>query len=70
MGEEPGTVVSDTPFPSLDMVAVRHIRKALEHSGGQIHGAGGAAELLGINHNTLRSRMRRLGIYQKRKAGG
>jgi transcriptional regulator with GAF, ATPase, and Fis domain len=70
MGEEPGTVVSDTPFPSLDMVAVRHIRKALEHSGGQIHGAGGAAELLGINPNTLRSRMRRLGIYQKRKADG
>ncbi|MCW7753928.1 sigma 54-interacting transcriptional regulator [Desulfobotulus sp. H1] len=62
--EEAGPVVCSSPFPSLDMVAVRHIRKALEHSGGQIHGAGGAAELLGINPNTLRSRMRRLGIDQ------
>ena len=31
-------------------------------AGGKIHGQGGAGELLGINPNTLRYRMRKLGI--------
>jgi formate hydrogenlyase transcriptional activator len=44
----------------------RHIRRALEASGGTIHGPEGAAVILGINPNTLRSRMEKLGLMAKR----
>ena len=46
----------------LDTVIVRHIRRVLAMAGGKIHGPGGAGELLGVNPNTLRYRMRILGI--------
>jgi len=46
----------------LDAVVAAHIRKVLELTGGQVQGEGGAAELLGINPSTLRSRMKKLGI--------
>jgi len=39
-----------------------NIRKALEAAQGRIYGQGGAAELLGMNPSTLRSRMKTLGI--------
>jgi transcriptional regulator with GAF, ATPase, and Fis domain len=45
----------------------RHIRRALELSGGKINGPGGAAELLAVHPNTLRTRMEKLGIPYKRK---
>lgn len=45
------------------------IRQALRACEGKVYGPGGAAERLGINHNTLRSRMRRLGITVSRTAG-
>ena len=35
-------------------------------TGGKIHGPGGAGELLGVNPNTLRNRMRKLGIPFRR----
>jgi DNA-binding NtrC family response regulator len=50
---------------TLDEAMARHIRQALQISNGRICGAGGAAQLLGINPNTLRSRMRKLGISFK-----
>jgi len=51
----------------LDAVISLHIQKILAQTGGRVHGSGGAAELLGINASTLRSRMTRLGIeYGKR----
>jgi transcriptional regulator with GAF, ATPase, and Fis domain len=50
----------------LDVIVGRHISFALSRSKGKIHGKGGAAELLGINPNTLRSRMRKLGIHYGR----
>jgi len=50
------------PLLTLDEVAARHIRRALALARGKIHGSGGAGERLGINPNTLRSRMRKLGI--------
>ena len=56
----------DGAFLSLDDAAAVHIRRALERAGGRIHGAGGAGELLGINPNTLRGRMRKLGIPFKK----
>ncbi len=46
----------------LDAVMAAHIRKVLARAGGKIHGPGGAGELLGVNPNTLRYRMRKLGI--------
>jgi transcriptional regulator with GAF, ATPase, and Fis domain len=57
-----------TILPLAEMNS-RHIRRALELSGGKINGAGGAAELLAVHPNTLRTRMEKLGIpYKKRKS--
>jgi PAS domain S-box-containing protein len=47
---------------TLEAMERRHIRKVLDTTGNRIKGAGGAAELLGINPSTLYSRMRKLGI--------
>jgi len=46
----------------LDEAMALHIGKVLALTKGKIHGAGGAAEFLGINPSTLRSRMQKLGI--------
>ena len=46
----------------LDTVVAHHIRRVLGMTGGKIHGPGGAGELLGVNPNTLRYRMKKLGI--------
>jgi transcriptional regulator with GAF, ATPase, and Fis domain len=57
-------------LPNLDIVASTHIRQALKVSKGRINGPGGAAEILGLNPNTLRHRMRKLDIpFGKGKAG-
>ncbi len=45
-----------------------NILRALDSAGGRIYGEGGAAERLGMNPSTLRSRMKALGI--KRDGGG
>lgn len=47
---------------TLDQAVSLHIRRALKTCNGKISGARGAAQFLGINPNTLRSRMRKLGI--------
>ena len=39
-----------------------NLLNALKHAGGKVSGAGGAAELLGVNANTLASRLRALGL--------
>jgi transcriptional regulator with GAF, ATPase, and Fis domain len=49
---------------------LRHLERdsiiaALQRSNRKISGPGGAAELLGINPNTLASRMRSLGIHRR-----
>jgi hydrogenase-4 transcriptional activator len=46
----------------LDEAMAQHIRKVIEHTKGRINGRDGAAELLGINPSTLRSRMEKLGV--------
>jgi transcriptional regulator with GAF, ATPase, and Fis domain len=61
------TYTENTPagteqFPTLDRVVKEHIERALVMTNGKIHGRGGAGELLGVNPNTLRHRMRKLGI--------
>ena len=55
-------------FPKLSTVNADHIRKAMCLSRGKIKGTGGAAELLGLQDNTLRARMRKLGIPYGRTA--
>jgi transcriptional regulator with GAF, ATPase, and Fis domain len=55
----------ETP-PDLDAVIKAHITRVLRMTGGKIHGPGGAGELLAVNPNTLRYKMRKLGIpFQK-----
>ena len=46
----------------LDEIEARHIRAVLKKTGGKVSGKGGAADALGVNPNTLRHRMRKLGI--------
>jgi transcriptional regulator with GAF, ATPase, and Fis domain len=53
---------------NLDETISSHINSVLNKTGGKIHGPGGAADLLGINANTLRNRMNKLGISYGRKA--
>jgi transcriptional regulator with GAF, ATPase, and Fis domain len=54
----------------LDSITARHIRHVLEMAEGKIHGPGGAGELLGVNPNTLRSKMKKLGIpFPKNRPG-
>ena len=51
----------------LDDYIRRYLRRVLLQTGGIIHGAGGAASLLGVRPTALRSRMEKLGL---RKDGG
>ena len=54
---------------TLDGAMAEHIRRALQLAGGKIYGHDGAAELLAVNPNTLRSRMRKLGVLFGKNAG-
>ncbi|HET6420040.1 MAG TPA: sigma-54 dependent transcriptional regulator, partial [Geobacteraceae bacterium] len=51
----------------LDELMSQHISKVLKMTNGKIHGPGGAAELLGLEPNTLRARMDKLGVQYRRK---
>jgi DNA-binding NtrC family response regulator len=55
------TVAAEDPL-DLDTVTKRHIERVLAMTDGKIHGLGGAGEILGVNPNTLRSKMKKLGI--------
>jgi len=46
----------------LDSVQRTHIRRVLDDCGWRINGRGNAAERLGLHPNTLRHRMKKLGI--------
>jgi len=58
----------DTDFASLDQTVATHIHAAMRLARGRVQGPNGAADLLGINPNTLRSRMQKLGIPYGREA--
>ena len=58
----PATADAGERLETLEDAARRHIVRALEQTNWLISGKGGAAELLDINPNTLRSRMKKLGI--------
>jgi transcriptional regulator with GAF, ATPase, and Fis domain len=53
---------ADEAFPTLDAVIVAHLRRALASTRGRVTGPEGAARLLGLNGNTLRSKMRKYGL--------
>ena len=55
---------------SLAEAERKHILRALERAGGKISGTGGAAELLGVHPNTLRYRMKKLGIASGSRTRG
>jgi len=56
----------EASFPSLDQMERDHIIAALNRSAGVIDGPKGAARILNLHPNTLRSRMNKLGIGRKR----
>ncbi|MCK4871120.1 MAG: sigma 54-interacting transcriptional regulator [Phycisphaerales bacterium] len=64
--EEPAGPSAPPPMPSrtlaLDAVMKSHIESILTRTHGRVEGPHGAARLLEMNPNTLRSRMRKLGI--------
>ena len=49
---------------NLDSVQRAHIEAVLERCGWRINGTGNAAERLGLHPNTLRFRMKKLGIVR------
>ncbi len=53
----------------LDEAMAYHISRVLKITKGRINGPGGAAEILGINPNTLRGRMKKLSISYGRGKG-
>ncbi len=52
---------------NLDRVVADHLVRVLKKAGGKINGPQGAAELLGVNPSTLRSKMKKLGIPHGRR---
>jgi len=61
-GEPPGSRPEARAFATLDEQARAHIESALGKCLGRVDGPFGAALLLGLNAQTLRSRMKKLGI--------
>lgn len=64
--DEAADGAADEPFPTLDDAMRHHIEAALVRCKGRIEGEHGAARLLAIHANTLRSRMHKLGIHWER----
>lgn len=62
---------NQTVLRPLDEVITEHIESIVQYCGGKISGPGGAAEILKVNHNTLRKRMQKLNIsfgHKKKKS--
>ncbi len=62
------TVDDSSVIDSLENVERQHIIRALTETRWVIHGKKGAAEILGINPSTLRSRMEKLRIKKSPSA--
>ena len=54
------------PLVSLEEAERHHIEAVLAHTGGVIEGPDGAARILDLHPNTLRSRMKKLGVQRSR----
>jgi transcriptional regulator with GAF, ATPase, and Fis domain len=59
---------SDSALDTLENIERSHILRALNETAWMVHGKKGAAEILGINPSTLRSRMEKLGIKKPQRA--
>jgi len=63
---ENNSVITDADkrkgFMTLEEMEKKHIQDAISLCGGKIGGKNGAAELLGLNRNTLNSKIRKYGI--------
>ena len=62
-GEQGTFAASKAGLTSIEQVARQHIIAELQRTGGRIAGRGGAAQSLELHPNTLRSRMKKLGIH-------
>jgi GAF domain-containing protein len=60
-----GALLTEAELRALER---ENLARALERSGGRIYGAGGAAELLGLQPTTLASRIRALGVARPGRA--
>lgn len=59
----PATVeIEDPPLATLETIERRHVLGVLERTGWIIEGPRGAAGILGLHPNTLRSRLKKLGL--------
>ena len=67
--EESAAAGARPPLESLEANTRNHILTALDRSGWVIDGARGAAKILGLPPNTLRSRMKKLGIARAAHEG-
>jgi transcriptional regulator with GAF, ATPase, and Fis domain len=63
LAEVEGRQPKDQTLAEVDR---RHIHSVLEQTGWRIRGAGGAAQVLGLNPSTLESRMKKLDIKRTR----
>ena len=63
---ENSTRSTETLFPSLEHMERDHILAALNRTAGVIDGPKGAARILNLHPNTLRSKMSKLGIDRRR----
>lgn len=61
-GPRPPAVPASSGLATLEEMERRHILAALAQTGGVIEGPKGAARVLNLHANTLRSRMKKLGI--------
>jgi DNA-binding NtrC family response regulator len=71
LGQDPGVATrgkTKAADETLGSVERQHIEETLRLCGGRINGAGNAAERLGVHPNTLRFRMKRLGITRSRNS--
>lgn len=68
--EASGALQTGPQTDKLDTVIAQHITRVLDKAGGKIHGPGGAGELLGVNPNSLRYKMQKLGIAFKKGGAG
>jgi len=70
---DPGSLGSVPERPAgerddtLDSLQRLHVRRVLEDCGWRINGSGNAAERLGMHPNTLRHRMKKLGIHRPKQ---
>jgi len=62
LAASPRRLAGATPPDALDELQRRHILAVLERTKGTVEGPHGAAKLLGLHPNTLRSRLKKLGL--------